>query len=362
MNSYDVYNGRFESISNSAGSLEEKRNQYNNERAKLDKYHDDILKNYKETLSSSNMEIATKAYKYVAETFKIGLDSLMGGVPTQRVEFENFDDSANITEIIDKALAVPRGPMDRAQSFYSVPIPRAKIQSFRPVIPALGNMASIYPYGRQQAEKNMMGGRLKKDPKKLITELTKDLFIRDMTKKYPKKTGKQIRSAYEKYKKDIHSIMTDAIIDSMQIRGGTDCAANQFKSGDKCYNKQERPENFDRDKFFADQKRQSDSKERKDDGMVKMPDPIATSKLDKNTRSVIGPANPMPEPKPQPKNEKDFLSKFSAAVTPNESGPVFGTDGTDITDPKAWIDTIGSIALGTARGIESIFDALGDLF
>jgi hypothetical protein len=70
----------------------------------------------------------------------------------------------------------------------------------------------------------------------------------------------------------------------------------------------------------------------------------------------------MPSPKPQPKNEKDFFSKFSAAVTPSESGPIFGTSGSDITDPRDWIDTIGSIALGTARGVESIFDALGSIF
>ena len=362
MNSFDVFNNRFGAISNSAGTIEEKKTQYNNERAKLEKYHEDIIKNYKDSLSSSNMEIATKAYNYAAETYKIGVDNLTAGVPTQRVDFENFDDNDTITEIIDKQLAVPRTALDRAKSFYSVPIPEAKIQNFSPKVPSLGNMASIYPYGRQQAEKMIMGGRVKKDPKKLITELTKDLFIRDMKKKYPRRSLKEIKSAYQKYKKDIESIMTDAIVDSMKIRGGADCAANQYSSGDRCYNKQERPDNFDRNKFDAEQKRQAASNQRKDDGMVKMPDPIATTKLDTTTRRTIGPANPMPSPKPQPKNEKDFVSKFSAAVTPPDSGPIFGTDGSDITDPRAWVDTIGNIAVGTFKGVESIFDALGSIF
>ena len=362
MNSFDVFNDRFGAISNSAGTIEEKKTQYKNERAKLEKYHEDIIKNYKDSLSSSNMEIATKAYNYAAETYKIGVDNLTAGVPTQRVDFENFDDNDTITEIIDKQLARPRTALDRAKSFYSVPLPEAKIQNFNPKVPSLGNMASIYPYGRQQAEKILMGGRVKKDPKKLITELTKDLFIRDMTKIYPRRSLKEIKSAYKKYKKDIESIMTDAIIDSMKIRGGADCAANQYSSGDRCYNKQPRPDNFDRTKFDAEQKRQAASNQRRDDGMVKMPDPIATAKLDTSTRSFANPANPMPSPKPQPKNEKDFVSKFSAAITPPDSGAIFGTDGSDITDPRAWIDTIYNIAMGTAKGVESIFSALGEIF
>ena len=362
MNSFDVFNNRFGAISNSAGTIEEKKTQYSNERAKLEKYHQDIIKNYKEVLSSSNMEIATKAYNYAAETYKIGVENLTAGVPTQRVDFENFDDNDTITEIIDRSLARPRGAMDRAKSFYSVPIPRAKIQNFSPKVPSLGNMASIYPYGRQQAEKMIMGGRVKKDPKKLITELTKDLFIRDMTKKYPRRSLKEIKSAYQKYKKDIESIMTDAIVDSMKIRGGADCAANQYSSGDRCYNKQERPDNFDRTKFDAEQKRQAAANERRDDGMVKMPDPIATTKLDTTTRSFASPANPMPAPKPQPKNQKDFVSKFSAAITPPDSGAVFGTDASDISDPRAWVDSIANIAMGTFKGVESIFSALGDIF
>ena len=362
MNSFDVFNNRFGAISNSSGSLEEKKTQYNTERAKLEKYHEDIIKNYKDSLSSSNMEIATKAYNYAAETYKIGVDNLTAGVPTQRIDFENFDDNATITEIIDKQLAVPRTALDRAKSFYSVPIPRAQISAFNPVIPSLGNMASIYPYGRQQEEKMIMGGRVKKDPKKLITELTKDLFIRDMTKKYPRRSLTQIKSAYKKFKKDIESIMTDAIVDSMKIRGGADCAANQYSSGDKCYNKESRPDNFDRTKFDAEQKRQMASNQRRDDGLVKMPDPIVTTKLDTRTRSFANPANPMPSPKPQPKNEKDFVSKFSAAITPPDSGAIFGTDGSNISDPKAWVDTIANIAVGTFKGVESIFDALGSIF
>ena len=362
MNSFDVFNDRFGAISNSAGTIEEKKTQYKNERAKLEKYHEDIIKNYKDSLSSSNMEIATKAYNYAAETYKIGVDNLSAGVPTHRIDFENFDDNDTITEIIDKQLARPRTALDRAKSFYSVPIPEAKIQNFNPKVPSLGNMASIYPYGRQQAEKILMGGRVKKDPKKLITELTKDLFIRDMTKIYPRRSLKEIKSAYQKYKKDIESIMTDAIIDSMKIRGGADCAANQYSSGDRCYNKQPRPDNFDRTKFDDEQKRQAAANQRKDDGLVKMPDPIATTKLDTSTRSFANPANPMPSPKPQPKNEKDFVSKFSAAITPPDSGAIFGTDGSDISDPRAWIDTIYNIAMGTAKGVESIFSALGEIF
>ena len=40
---------------------------------------------------------------------------------------------------------------------------------------------------------------------------------------------------------------------------------------------------------------------------------------------------------------------------------IFGTDGSDITDPKAWADTLYNIGRGTATGIKNIFDALSPL-
>ena len=362
MNSYDEFNKRFEDISNSNTSRDNKRTQYNSERERLDKYHQSVLENYKETLSKDKMEIEEKAYKYAADTYNIGVDNLSDGAPQQRVDFENFDENDTITAIIDKALAYPRGPLDRARSFYSVPIEPAAIQSFNPVIPAFGKMATIYPYGRQQAEKKAVGGKIQKSPKQMLKELAKNMFVRDMVNKFPDVSKKKIIDLYNKRKNDIFSILTDAIVDAMQIRGGADCAANQYKSGDRCYNKQERMTPFVREEFFAEQKRQADAKQYRDNGMVKPAEARTLPSIDSRTKTSSDAAMPLPSPKPQDNSSKNFVEKFSAAVTPSESGPIFGTDGRDISDPKSWVDTAANIFIGTAEGVKSIFDALGDLF
>ena len=364
-NSYDNFNKRFEDISNSAASLENKRSQYNSERDKIDKFHAMTMTNYGDSLSSENKKVEEDAYRYALETYKIGIDSLKAGVPQQRVDFENFDESNTVTEIIDKALAVPRGPMDRARSFYSVPIEDQPIQSFKPVVPALGRMASAYPYGYQMNEKAMrqddIGGGKTKTPKQMLKQITRTMFIRDMSRKYPEVPRKKIVAAFEKYKDDIFSIMTDAILDTMKMRGGQMCGPDEFKSGDRCYKKQARPEKFDRDEFFAEQKRQADAKEKRDDGMVK-PNEAPVVKEERETKRTADPAMPMHAPKPQNKDEKNFFEKFAAAVTPEESGPIFATDETDLSDPRAWVDSAANIFLGTARGVATIFESLGDIF
>jgi hypothetical protein len=361
MNSYDTFNKRFEDVSNSSASLENKRSQYNSERDRIDKFHSITLQNFGDTLSDENKRIDDKAYRYALETYKIGLDSLKAGAPQQRVEFENFDDNDTITEIIDKALSVPRTALDRARSFFSVPIKNYPIQTFHPVVPALGRMASAYPYGYQMTEKAMRGGKAKKTPKQMITQLTKDMFVRDMSRKYPKMSKEKIMAAYKKNLGDIRSVVTDAIADAMKIRGGAACGPDEFSSGDRCYKKQARPDNFDRDKFFADQKGEVAARERRDDGFTKQND-APELKADMSTKRTADAAMPLPAPKPQDKTEKDFFEKFSAAVTPEESGAIFGTDGTDISDPKAWVDTLANIFVGTASGIGTIFDALGSIF
>ena len=360
MNSYDELNKRLEEISNSDSTLSNKRIQYNNTRNRLDKYHLSIVKNYDDVLSDDNKAIEERGYRYVAETYKIGLSSLQEGAPQQRVEFENFEDGGTITQIIDRALSVPRSALDRARSFFSVPIIDEPIQTFRPVLPALGRMATIYPYGRQQAEKQARGGKVKKTPKQMLDKLTRDMFIRDMARLYPEVSPKKIIEAYNKHKSDIRSIVTDAIIDAMEIRGGAVCGDDQYSSGDRCYNKQPRPDKFDRDEFFAEQRREADAKKYREDGMVKPNDaPVLT--LDMSTKRTADPAMPLPAPEPQDKNTKDFVDKFSASVTPPESGPIFGTDGRDISDPKAWVDTAANIFIGTAEGVGTIFKSLFDL-
>jgi len=363
-NSYDNFNKRFEDISNSNASLENKRNQYNSERDKIDKFHAMTMSNYGESLSSENKKIEEETYRYALETYKIGIDSLKAGTPQQRVEFENYDESNTITDIIDEALSFPRGPMDRARSFYSVPIEDQPIQTFNPTVPALGRMASAYPYGYQMNEKAMrqdkIGGKAK-SPKQMLAKLTKDMFVRDMSRKYPKVSKEKILDAFKRYKDDINAIMADAILDTMKMRGGTMCGPDEFKSGDRCFKKQARPEKFDRDKFFAEQKRQAEDKERKDDGMVK-PNEAPVVKEQMETKRTVDPAMPLPQPKPQNKDEKNFFEKFATAVTPEESGPIFGTDETNLADVRAWVDSAANIFLGTARGIATIFDALGDIF
>jgi hypothetical protein len=361
MNSFDVFNKRFEQISNSNSSLAEKRSQYNNERDRLDKYKMSLASTYGDILSDDNKQIVEKAYKYALETYKIGVESLKEGTPQNRVDFENFDDNQTITEIIDKALSVPRTALDRARSFFSVPVKDYPIQTFNPTIPALGKMATIYPYGYQLSTKQIRGGQAKKTPKQMLVQLTKDLFIREMGKKYPEVPTKKIIAAYEKNIGDIRAIVTDMIIDSMEIRGGADCGPGEYASGDRCFKKEARPDTFDRDKFFSDQKREADSKERRDDGFTKQNDAPAIT-VDSSTKRTADAAMPLPAPKPQDKNEKGFVDKFSASITPPDSGIIFGTDASDITSAKDWVDSLANIFIGTASGVSTIFNALGDLF
>ncbi len=195
----------------------------------------------------------------------------------------------------------------------------------------------------------------------MLKQLTRTMFIRDMSRKYPKVSKEKILDAFKRYKDDIFAVMTDAILDAMKMRGGKMCGPDEFRSGDRCYKKQSRPEKFDRDQFFAEQKRQADAKERKDDGTVK-PNEAPVVMEQRETKRTADPAMPLPAPKPQDKTEKNFFEKFAIAVTPEESGPIFGTDETDLSDPRAWVDSAANIFLGTARGVGTIFSALGDIF
>ena len=155
---------------------------------------------------------------------------------------------------------------------------------------------------------------------------------------------------------------TDMIIDAIEIKGGAvACGPDEYASGDRCFKKQARPETFDRDKFFADQKRAADSKERRDDGFTKQNNAPSIT-VDSSTKRTADPAMPMPSPKPQQKDERDFVDKFSASITPPDSGPIFGTDGTNVSSAEDWIDTLANIFIGTASGVSTIFDALGSLF
>ena len=365
LSSYDEYNKRFQDISNSNMSADGKRTEYNNERTRLETYHNSVIKNYSEVLSGDKMKLIERAYNYANETYKIGLSDIKSGAPQQRVEFENFDDNDTITQIIDERLAFPRGPLDRAKSFYSVAIKDSPIQNFKPFISKLGSMASIYPYGYQLAEKAMRAGavkKAKKTPKEILKKLTKEMFLRDMKRRFPNISDKRIMEVFEKNKSDIKSLVTDAIVDMMEVRGGADCGPNQYTSGDRCFDKQPRMEKFDKDQFFMEKKREADSKDRKDDGSVMAPLARPLPSKDMGTKTSADPANPLPNPKPQDNSEKNFVDKFSAAVTPSEKGPIFGTDGRDISDPKAWVDSLANIFVSTADGVGTIFSALGDLF
>ena len=365
LSSYDEYNKRFQDISNSNMSADGKRTEYNNERTRLETYHNSVIKNYSEVLSADKMKLIERAYNYANETYKIGLSDIKSGAPQQRVEFENFDDNDTITQIIDERLAFPRGPLDRAKSFYSVAIKDSPIQNFKPFISKLGSMASIYPYGYQLAEKAMRAGavkKAKKTPKEILKKLTKEMFLRDMKRRFPNISDKRIMEVFEKNKSDIKSLVTDAIVDMMEVRGGADCGPNQYTSGDRCFDKQPRMEKFDKDQFFMEKKREADAKDRKDDGSVMAPLARPLPSKDMGTKTSADPANPLPNPKPQDNSEKNFVEKFSAAVTPSEKGAIFGTDGRDISDPKAWVDSLANIFVSTADGVGTIFEALGDLF
>ena len=370
MESYNDFNKRFEEISNSDRSFAEKRDDYDRERDKMDNYHNDIHMNYSEVLSKDKLDKNDAAYKYGLETYKIGVASLKSGVPQIRVDFENFGEDATITEIINSRLQVPRGPMDRARSFHNKEIVRPEQQGFGPgrnaIIPRYGKMASPYPYKYQLKEMKEMGGilvgpaglggRSADSPKKMLTKSVRELFIRDMKKLKPSATEKKIMEIFSKHKKEILGRAGDAIIDMLFMRGGAHyggqvCNEDEFRSGDKCYKKQERMDKFDRDAFLAAQKKEKDENVRK-------PDAGPVPSMSADTKPTADAANALPAPMPQDKDEREFVDKFSSAITPGDRGSVFGTDKSDLADPRAWVDTIADIAKGTVDGLATIFEAL----
>ena len=363
--SYNNFNDRFEDISNSSAGIKDKRDEYNRERDKLDEYHISIHEKYNDILPKDKLEKNDKMYKFVLETYKIGIENLSAGEPGLRVTFDEYGDDNNITRIIDERLAVPEGPMDRARSFYNKPIPED--DGYIPfVVPRRAQgMASIYPYKYQLKEKKEMGGmyggkkQKMKSAKEMLKMDVKSLFFRDM-KRITKKSLEQIEKIYKQNKTDIEARATDAIIEMMLMTGGAHyggaviCKDNEFRSGDKCYRKKSRAEVSIKPKPVMSAEMMK--------APVLMPDasplPLATTE----TKPTADAANPLPDPKPQNKDERNFVEKFSAAVTPPDRGPIFGTDGSDISDPKAWIDTLGNIAVGTAQGVKTIFDEFIDLF
>jgi hypothetical protein len=54
---------------------------------------------------------------------------------------------------------------------------------------------------------------------------------------------------------------------------------------------------------------------------------------------------------------------FEELVRPiiGEDRSPFGTDGSDISDPRAWADTLYNIGRGTLTGLKSIFDVVSPL-
>ena len=367
--SYNSFNDRFESISNSPTSIKNKREQYNLELAKLDEYHRNISDQYGSVLAKDKLEKINKMYNFVVQTYKIGVDSLTAGEPGNRVTFEDIGENNTITKIIDERLSVPEGPMDRARSFHNKAMPED--DKFIPfVIPRRAQgMASIYPYKYQIKAKKEMGGMYggKKSAKEMLKSDVKSLFLRDM-KRLTKKSVAEIEKIYKKHKSDIEARATDAILDMIMMRGGAHCGGelqlrqggivckdDEYMSGDRCYRKKSRSE--------VSIKPTTDilSKERSEAPVLK-PEAGPLPSMTSETKPTADAANPLPDPKPQGKDERDFVEKFSAAVTPPDRGPVFGTDGTDISDPKAWVDTLASIAVGTAQGVATIFEDFFDLF
>ena len=209
----------------------------------------------------------------------------------------------------------------------------------------------------ENSKEPIIGGSAKL--KKKLKEDVKKLFMRDMKKKFTKKSAKQIEAVYKKHKAEIQSFITDVIVDEIRggsYHGGAECGADQYKSGDKCYDKQQRQTGkFDKDKFLEEQK--LESKKNIADAPIVAPKPIER----KMVKDTVDDANKtitlIPQVSDADKSD-GFIDDFSKAVTPPDRGPIFNTTGDDISDPKAWIDTIANIAVGTAKGLETIWDAL----
>ena len=112
------------------------------------------------------------------------------------------------------------------------------------------------------------------------------------------------------------------------VRGGN-CGADEYKSGDKCYKKQKRPEVFDRKPF--------DLKNNPTNSPVK-----------RNPQDPVKPYIRFVEPVSRKKEKQPFIYDFLGLRKDDKER--------SLSNPQDWLDDLKDIGVGTYTGVKKILD------
>ena len=195
--------------------------------------------------------------------------------------------------------------------------------------------------------------------KKIMSKMVLEVFIKYMKNLKPSLSIKEITEVYKKHKKDINDLMADAVINKIKTRGGAvKCGDNQYSSGDKCYDKQVRPKVFDRTPYDIKNNMASDIYGNR---INQLGTKVVPQMLMPRTSLALVPQITDTQSTQNEKSENRGV--FEELVRPiiGEDRSPFGTDGSDISDPRAWADTLYNIGRGTLTGLKSIFDVVSPL-
>ena len=187
----------------------------------------------------------------------------------------------------------------------------------------------------------------KKNPKTIFTELVKKLFIKEAVRRN-KMNMSEILKFYEENKKRIQNELFDLVHSTMEKSGGAsnpiganqNCGANQYRSGNRCYTKQ-RKEDVITDRATYDLEQQT---------------------LRRPINRTVGSAPRRQENNREASSEINKEKSRVWTTTPDKGKTLtgrdnlYGTDESDLSDPKAWADSLYNIASTTYDVLKEIWD------
>ena len=217
LDSFISYNKQFENISNSDRTLEDKKDDYDNLLDRINSYYDNVSLRHLENpiLSQSQRDKVEKAYNFIRDTYKIGYTSLVGGVPAERVDFEEFEEESQEQETIINALLDRRSNLVEANLAYPL-LPEREHEAMEAVLPSIENNASAYPRASMPVVQSEIVHMIKTDKKQISDQDLADILHKVAIKYNPSISRTHIHDFIRFHKDPI----LDFLLDHMDKRGG----------------------------------------------------------------------------------------------------------------------------------------------
>jgi hypothetical protein len=217
LDSFISYNKQFENISNSDRTLEDKKDDYDNLLDRINSYYDNISLRHLENpiLSQSQRDKVEKAYNFLRDTYKIGYTSLVGGVPAERVDFEEFEEESQEQETIINALLDRQSNLVEANLAYPL-LPEREHEAMQVVLPSIENNASAYPRASMPVVHSQVVHMIKTDKKQISDQDLADILHKVAVKYNPSISRTNI-DEFIRFNKDP---ILDFLLDHMDKRGG----------------------------------------------------------------------------------------------------------------------------------------------